>query len=461
MKSETLFGIVLYLVIILSFHSPTSSEYKVFNSASMDVVYPGYESHTPFYIYGNEMFLDFAAAKGWEGTGSNESPIIIKGYYFQNYSHVFTVSDTDLHFTFRDNILDGIDETWCVIVFSNVTNAKVQGNTIINGAVGAHIMKTNDTVFSDNHIYGQSWDAIYMETDCYRNIIENNYFHDMYEAGVWSWNGCSDNIVRGNTIHDVLYGVSFRDNSPSNTIFNNTICNATFSGIYTSCNDTTISNNTISQINGDGVNIKSMHNVIEYNLIHDAGGYGIHLFDDSGNTQIRGNILIYNEDGGLKVRESDNNMIQMNDFFENGKPQTFDAGNQNLFSHNYWHEWQGEDGDSDGFFDSAYSIPGIGNSSDIFSKTTPNGALPDWYVYGPPTTPTTTTSSLLTTTFSTTTFVTSTSSTSQTTTTTESTQTSTPSIPSSPDVMAPILLTGITLSIAAGVLVSIKLRRGH
>ncbi len=422
--------------------------------------YLGYESHSPFYIQGNEMLLDYAATEGWPGTGTSDAPIIIEGYSFRNYTHVFTMSDTDLHFIFRNNILDGIDDRWCVIVFSNVRNAVVHDNTIINGAVGAHIMKTNDSVISNNHIYGQSWDAVYMETGCYRNIIENNYFHDMYEAGVWSWNYCSDNIIRGNTIHDVIYGVSFRDNTPRNCIVNNTIHNATFSGVYSSCNDTTISENIIFNIKGDGINIKSRLNIIEDNLVYDVGGFGIHLFDTSGDNQINRNTMIRNSKGGIRIRSSDNNIIQNNNLFENGIPQIYDSGTENIYQENYWHELQGEDAESDGYYDSAYIIPGIAGSIDIFPRTAPNEPVPDWYDYENISFPiidesTSVTSMSETSTITITTSTSTTSSIPTSTETSESTVTTT----TKPNLTIPLIIVTLGITVIIGMILIIKFKR--
>ena len=421
----------------------------------------GFESHEPFYIQGNAMMLEYAETGDWPGTGASDNPIIIEGYYFECKVHVFTVSGTTLHFIFRNNILDGIDEQWCVIVFSNVANAVVDKNIIINGAVGAHIMMTNHTVISNNNIYGQSWDAVYMETDCYYNVIEDNYFHDLYEAGVWSWNGCSDNIVRNNVIHNVLYGVSFQDNTPRNSIINNSIFNTTVAGIYTSCNETTISLNKIHDIKADGINIKSRLNTVDRNWIYHTGGYGIHMFDTSGENHINNNTFIKNECGAIRLRDSDHNNILSNNFFENGMPQIYDTGLENNYCYNYWHEEQGDDLNNDGYYDTIYSIPGLAGSEDPSPKTQPSAPMPSWYDFQnvsypmrsiTPTTSTYTTHNGITSTTST---APDTSIQESTTMTTHSTLSS---IPESSDILVPIITASVVvLVLIGGVLLAKKL----
>jgi parallel beta-helix repeat protein len=420
---------------------------------AMDVISP--KMHDPIYIYSNEEFLQLAESEGWVGTGTSQEPIIIEGYTFVDSYHIFTVTDTNLFFEFRSNNLDGVDDSWCVIVLTNVSNAAIHKNTIRAGSVGVHLIGTNNSIISENHMYGQSWDAIFMEAGCcYNQIIDNN-FHDMKEAGVWSWNDCCNNLISNNIISNVWYGVSFKTTCSGNTISSNVISNALISGIYSSSENTGILSNTIRYGKNDGVLLLGTDSVVEGNLIHDHGGYGIHLMDGSHATQITGNIILDNTKGGIRIRSSDNNTVENNDFLENGFPLAQDDGLNNVFRHNYWHEWIGEDLDDDGIIDVPFSIVSLVGNSDPEPLAAPIGPIPDWYTFVPVSPPTTTITS-------TTTTITSTTSPTQISTTpsTEPPTTSLTTAPTSPATRANIALVTIPAVLLIGV-VALVIRRGR
>ncbi len=413
-----MFVLMGYSSIVRIHNSDTVSQIQI-----ADDVLPEPSIHDPIYIIGNDEFRQVAEDEGWPGTGSALSPIIIEGLRFRNGSHIFTITDSDLHFEFRYNDLDGIDESWCVIVLTDVVNAFIHDNTVRAGAVGIHMISTNDSVFSDNHMYGQSWDAIFMEAGCYRNEIVGNNFHDMPEAGVWAWNNCSQNVIANNRISNVWYGVVFKYDCPDNLMFNNTVRNALISGFYSSSELNEIVSNTVYGGKNDGVLILSTHNTVEDNLIHTNGGYGIHLMDGSNETHIVGNVLINNTDGGMIIRSSDNNTIVTNNFLDNGVPQVVDNGEGNEFCQNYYHEWIGEDMNSDGIIDTPFNVSGFGQSIDSEPLVAPNKILPVWYEFVNVTRPTTTTSVSSTTSSTQSTQTTSTSSISSTTSTVQSSTT--------------------------------------
>ncbi|MGY5875496.1 MAG: right-handed parallel beta-helix repeat-containing protein [Candidatus Thorarchaeota archaeon] len=429
-----------------------------------DDVLPVPSLHDPIYIIGNDEFLQVAEDEGWPGTGTALSPIIIEGLRFRDGYHIFTVTDTDLHFEFRYNDLDGIDDSWCVIVLTDVRNAVIHKNTVRAGAVGVHMISTNDTVISDNHMYGQSWDAIFMEAGCYRNEIVDNNFHDMMEAGIWAWNNCSQNVIANNMISNVWYGASFKYYCPDNLMFNNTVRNALISGIYSASELNEIVSNTIYGGKNDGVLILSTQNTLEDNLIHTNGGYGIHLMGGSDETQVIGNVVINNTDGGIIIRSSESNTVEANDFLECGIPQVIDNGEGNEFRQNYYHEWIGEDVNNDGIIDCSYNVSGYGLSIDSEPMVSPNCVLPTWYDFTIVNRPSTTTSDTYTTSPIQSSQTTSTSSTSSTTSASITSSTSTERSSTTPTTSQPDDMTGSivvlgTLAIAIPVLLLLVRKR--
>ena len=66
---------------------------------------------------------------------------------------------------------------------------------------------------------------------------------------------------------------------------------------------------------------------------------------------------------------SDDNEITWNDFVENnpvGHSQAYNDGSNNIFSFNYWDEWNSPDANTDGIVDFPYSIDGDLNASDPY-----------------------------------------------------------------------------------------------
>ena len=257
----------------------------------------------------------------------------------------------------------------------------------------------------------------------------------------------------------MLYGVSFRDNTPRNSIINNSIFDATVAGIYTSCNETIISLNKIHDIRADGINIKSRLNTIDRNWIYYTGGYGIHMFDTSGENYINNNTLIKNENGAIRLRDSDHNNILSNNFFENGMPQIYDTGLENNYCYNYWHEEQGDDLNNDGYYDAIYSIPGLAGSQDPSPRTQPSAPMPSWYDFQnvsypvrsiTPTTSTHTTHSSIISPTSTAPNPSNHESTTMTTCSTPS------SIPESSDILVPIITASVVVFVVIGGVLLVK-----
>ena len=338
------------------------------------------------YINGNEELLQMAEENDWPGTGYEWDPILIQGYYFRGTVHLFVVDNTDLYWEFSNNILDGIDERYCIIVIGNVQNCKISNNRFLNGAVGIHSIRVHDCSFVGNEFYNQSWDGILLENS-YNNIVLSNTFHDNGEGGVLAWEQSHGNNIGYNRIYGCPYGILLWSGSGDNLIQHNTMYNLSFLGIDVQTADNRIIDNIIHDVNGDGITIADLGTEITDSLIHNNTGYGIRVSTAGGEAVIQDNVLINNAEGGIQLTTSQDNLIERNDLYENSENQAWDYGESNRFQFNYWHEWIGNDTNANGIIDTPKQIPGSAYNADKFPKVSPNNPIPSWYDFTPITGP--------------------------------------------------------------------------
>ena len=338
----------------------------------------------PLRIYGNEDLLVQAIENGWQGSGTQENPIIIENYIIRNVSHAALITDTDLHFVFRNNIIEGIGKQWCAVVTSRVRNAIIVNNTIRYGAVGVHAINTNDSMFSDNVMYENLWDGIYMELSSSNNIISGNTFHHNPEAGVYIWKDCKNNMISNNEMHHSSYGVIMKLESEHSTIENNDIPNCYEAGIGLYSGRNLVRNNSICKVGGNGVQINSENNRIEENLIFNNTECGLDFSYGSAHTTVKKNVFINNSEYGVLLRNTINNTLEYNDFYDNGLThQVCDNGTDTNIRKNYWHQWIGTDDDQDGIIDTPHSIFGDSSSVDAEPLSEPCNPIPSWYSFSP------------------------------------------------------------------------------
>lgn len=361
-------------------------------------------------INGDDELLQMAEDNGWPGSGYEWDPIKIEGYYFRNALHMFVVDNTELYWEFSNNVLDGIDDRYCEIVIGNLRNGKISNNYFTRGSVGIHTIRVHDCQFSGNVFYNQSWDGILLEYS-YNNIIIGNEFIDEGEAGVLAWVDSYENNILYNEVYGSPYGFMFWDGSYGNMVQHNSIHDLSLRGLDIQTSNNIVRNNDIYDCESDAILILQPGTEIIENLIYNNGGYGVNLGSESGDAIIENNIIINCENGGIILHRSDNSQIRWNDFYDNSDFQAWDYGDNNIFSDNYWHEWVGNDTNSNDIIDEPKLING-GNNTDPRPRATPVNPIPDWYDFEPitgpppesepepePTTTITTTDSITTTTY--------------------------------------------------------------
>jgi len=142
----------------------------------------------------------------------------------------------------------------------------------------------------------------------------------------------------------------------------------------------TVSNNTAS---GDStgniwIDYYSSNNTIEFNSLSGNGFSGLYLFNYANNNTIRRNN-IFNNFRGIRVIGASNNIIYLNNLYSNStnvdsdstntwnSPTTlsyeYSATTYENYLGNYWHDYGGTDGDSDGIGDTPYSSTDVNDDN--------------------------------------------------------------------------------------------------
>lgn len=145
-----------------------------------------------------------------------------------------------------------------------------------------------------------------------------------------------NNIVEHNAIGIFLnYGYA-----PSwNIVRNNTILNNE-KGIYTHwANNGEITGNTIIQNNEHGIEMeRSKNSLITGNIIRENGAYGIFLRGESDQNTITGVNTIQDNAIGVKISESNKNVISKNNFIGNLQNAFFSNAFFTTWKRNYWND---------------------------------------------------------------------------------------------------------------------------
>jgi parallel beta-helix repeat protein len=342
--------------------------------------------HIPIAINGNHDLIAQAAAEGWKGSGTASDPILISGYLIEESRHLFRIVNTDLHFIFADNYLNGIDGYWCGIYLSNVTNGIVANNTVHNAAIGLHMLQIHGCVLADNTIYNNRNEGIVLELPCYDNNVTGNDIHDNGIAGIIVDYGSQNNVISGNRIgHNEGAGIYLWQYLSEPWIANNLIVENWIScqsvGIIVQGHNNNIQNNTIIQSSTMGIQCSGVENLIEGNAIANGSRNGVLLFSYAANNTVQLNSIQNNTLSGIKIaRYSVNNFVLNNDLVENNDTlQVCDDGQGNLFLHNFYSNWNIPDSNNDTYVDYPYPVYGSAGNNDTQPRTAPNLMPPFWY----------------------------------------------------------------------------------
>ena len=404
---------LLVIIAVLSLLILNTSRSSVALDVDTKEIAQTYTPHAVIHIDGNAEFLALDASEDWQGDGSLEDPIIITGYSIAAAEHMLRVENSDLHFKFIDNQLDGLSYVWCGIAIINSANGIIMDNYVERAAAGIHVVTVENFTIEGNEVLDSLFGGIIVEDGSQNVAVKNNVVYDNQEYGIHIGNPYGsatsyDVTIEGNTVYEntpsgirlleaencIVENNEVYDHAQKGLVvetgshfinFNNiTDCQT---GIHIIGGNATLEHNTISGVEY-GISVVTENNTFSQNYITNCEEIGLRFYysysDGVGgaNNVITGNIFANNTRWGLDfTANADDNIVQNNYFFMNGGTcQATDDGANNVIDANYWDDWTAPDANNDSIVDVPYSIDGDAENSDLHPMTIPDKSLPPWYV---------------------------------------------------------------------------------
>lgn len=209
--------------------------------------------------------------------------------------------------------------------------------TIINGDnVNSTIEITGEkiTIQGFTITNNGSQDGIYTSTSSH-HFIGNIFTLNSY--GIYLYYS-SENSVKNNIFYDNALGGVYIEVGQNNSLVENIFYNNTDEGIYlTGCGVSHIVNNSMFQ-NGKGIHAHRANGLIISNNDIEANSYGIHFSGvitvHSNFNTISHNKINNNSNVGIRIENSQFNIIEYNEIFGNGKGIQFEMTGANVIRYN-------------------------------------------------------------------------------------------------------------------------------
>ena len=176
---------------------------------------------------------------------------------------------------------------WIGIVLNgSLTNVTVKNcPAISNYTFGIYAYQSNNSVFTNNTAYNNTYDSFEFNSNCNNNTITNNTAYNNTYDGFFFYSSANNNTLINNTAYNNSIHGFLIYNSSNNTLINNTASNNFYYGfyLYLSSNNNSLVNNTAYH-NSDGfyLNLSSSNNLIN-NTAYNNSDAGFYLDSSSGN----------------------------------------------------------------------------------------------------------------------------------------------------------------------------------
>jgi parallel beta-helix repeat protein len=305
--------------------------------------YNGQLTFLPFQIWNNADFL----ALGFPGSGTESDPYILEGMEITSGSgRLIEISNTNVHFILRNNVLNGYGTADDGIFLENLPEGIIEGNLIHDISNGITLQNSLNLFIENNDIFNCVEGIQLVSTSSY-NIIVGNNLHESGDGLIvlsdsnynnitgneFSFNTNGINIQFGsdfNVVHDNKFNGNFGwgvwvYDSTENQISHNELSNQPLTGINLEANGNHVFSNHIYRdtLSGDGstgIHVIAQNNEIYDNVIERyefgilSDGFGPNL----GANKIKNNHFIDNVNGILVVEDNGDNVISFNQFENNG-----------------------------------------------------------------------------------------------------------------------------------------------
>ena len=413
---KTIQSIIITALFVLVFCSsvpnisPWRENIQILGEGSVTTSYAAHES---IHIDGNEQFLALAVIESWPGNGSADNPIIISGYSFAAAEHMLRINNSNLHFEFVDNQLDGLSYEWCGVAILNSANGVIRDNYVRRAAAGIHVVAVENMTIEGNEVHDSGFSGIVVEDGSVNVLVKDNIVYDNRDYGIHVGNPygsatSNDITIAGNIVYNnqpsglvlleannciIEYNEIYSNEangievkSGSHYIKYNNITDSSF-GIFIYEGNATVSHNDITH-SDYGICIATEDNTISNNNLLYNNMDGIRLYHSyatglsGSNNLITRNVFANNSRWGLNFAWStDKNVVRNNYFFENGDIcQATDDGTDNIIDGNYWNDWTSPDANNNCIVDVPYTIDGNAENSDPHPMVAPDVEIYPWAI---------------------------------------------------------------------------------
>ncbi|MEM7815482.1 MAG: NosD domain-containing protein, partial [Candidatus Aenigmatarchaeota archaeon] len=199
--------------------------------------------------------------------------------------------------------------TGIYLTYTNYTN--ITGGNISNSPQGIYLYNYNyNNTISGNSISNSTSYGIYFQSYAINNTIYGNNLSSNVQ-GVRIYSSSFNNTVSGNTIRGPAqeYGIVLESGCHDHILYNNTIINSTYNGIYVygSYRNNITLNTVVNTTSQDAIYMYSTYNnTVESNTLYASKRYGIRIASSSSNTFARNNITA-NDNHGIYFDGSSSN----------------------------------------------------------------------------------------------------------------------------------------------------------
>ena len=206
-----------------------------------------YQEINPLVIVGNDEWQQLANSVPWcNGSGTIDDPYIINNVYIngRNQNNCVTIINTSVYFIIQNCFFNNSKDyyTFASIYLENVENSKVLNNILLFHHNGIKLLSSYNNLIKDNLL--EFCDSgIHLSASSY-NTISNNKVKFNEFRGISVLHDSNFNLIYENNInHSGFDGIAVLHTN-NNKIFNNTILNFEYHGIWTN-GYTLIKNNVI------------------------------------------------------------------------------------------------------------------------------------------------------------------------------------------------------------------------
>ncbi|MHA2039124.1 MAG: NosD domain-containing protein [Promethearchaeota archaeon] len=349
-----------------------------------------------------------------------ETESIYTGIHFQFVSYGLIVNNTisnipeiavELSYSSNNSIINNtiLSNRWGVVAYSSPYNY-IAGNTISNNEIeGIQIEDSENILIMENDVFSNVWAGIYLSNASNSSIIGNRVFNNQNDGIVIcdSPNALiTNNVVKNNYDNGILLGSSpnsriietisenntkngidlidsqnctiakvesffndkngiYLDNSLDCKVTNSYFINNTGNGVNAqNTYNSSFENNTISKNFKEGCSFSTGgENKFMNNLIKENHGYGVSFLSSEYNSVIFNNFICNNQDGDSQAedsyysREDETTVMHTTSIFSNNEENLAPIFH-NVFTNNFWNDWQTPDKNNDSLVDQPYSISG-------------------------------------------------------------------------------------------------------